>query len=681
MSPFPTLFSPLDVGDMRVKNRIFLSPMGTHLASERFGVTEALLAYYEARARGGAGYLTTECVLAAPNTRYGTYHNLGLFEDGHIDELAKLTARIHPYGAKIGVQLMHPSSAAAPDYNQGIRPIAPSPIEDRAARTMPRAASQEELEEIVRQFGQAAERAKAAGFDGVEVHCCHGHGLLGKFLSPLMNKRVDGYGGSVEGRLRLPLEVLAQIRARVGPGFPVMVRMSCTEGEPGGQSLMEARYIARRFQEAGASMLHVSYGALTSPWNTTAPSGAARAFNAERAAEIKSCVTIPVGFVGRITEPWAAELALERGQGDAVYLGRALLCDPEFPNKALAGAEETIRPCIGCNHCLSAVNSDRPIQCTMSPEAGHEAESPPPAPARPKRLLVLGGGPAGLAAAAYGAELGHAVTLAERSSRLGGQMYLAAFPPCKQDLALGTRYLIQRCQRAGVEIRLGQDLTPEQIAEAGFDGVILATGGAPVVPGFLAGARELVTAWDALEGSCVPGVNTVIVGGGLVGCETADFLLHPWNDLGPQSRKVTLLEMGDTVGTEERSSFRPLMIRRLLEKGCRIVTGAKVVEVQGDTVRYEKDGRLETLAGVDTVVSAVGVRPVRDLEAGLREAGIPVWVAGDASRPRDIASAVREGYLAAGWVSGRPPAAPFLRVEKGGKETLGGQLGGNCVPL
>lgn len=646
MNPYPALFSALTVGGMKVKNRIFLSPMGTHLAAKDFGVTEALLAYYEARAKGGAGFLTTECVLVSPHTRYGTFHNLALFEDGQVESLRLLPRRVHPYGAKIGVQLLHPSSAAAPAYNDGWTPIAPSPLESRSVGSMPREAAGEELARIVEEFGRAAGRAREAGFDAVELHCCHAHGLLGRFLSPLTNKRTDQYGGSVDGRLRLTLEVIAAVRAQAGADFPLIVRMSCTDGEPGGQSLMEARYIARRLEAAGVSMLHMSDGALSRPWTTTAPSGAPRAYNAERAAELKRCVNIPVGFVGRVREPWAAELALELGCGDAVYMGRALLCDPELPNKAMGGGADTIRPCIGCNQCLTAVNSDQTIRCAMNPEAGRETEAAAPISGR-RRLLVAGGGPAGLTAAACAAERGYEVTLREESDRLGGQMYLAAFPPCKQELAGGTRYLIERCRRAGVHIQCRAAAEAGQIAAEGWDAVVVATGGRPASPAFLRGARSLVSAWDVLAGLVCPGRNAVIVGGGLVGCETADFLLPPIQDLAPVSRRITLLEQGSAVGAEEKSAFRPLMVQRLLQKGCEVHTGARVVSAEGDAVQYERDGVLHRITGVETVISAVGVRPERGLAAGLEALGVPAVVIGDAAGAGSILAATREGWEAA----------------------------------
>lgn len=223
-------------------------------------------------------------------------------------------------------------------------------------------------------------------------------------------------------------------------------------------------------------------------------------------------------------------------------------------------------------------------------------------------------------------------------------MYLAAFPPCKQELARGTRYLVERCRRAGVHIQLNTAAEAGQIAGEGWDAVVVASGGHPAMPAFLQGADSLTSAWDVLAGQTCPGQNVVIVGGGLVGCETADFLLPPIQDLAPRSRRVALLEQGNTVGAEERSAFRPLMVQRLLQKGCKIHTGARVVSVEGDTVQYEQDGSLHTITGVDTVVSAVGTRPENGLAAGLKALGIPTWVIGDAAGSGTILAATREGW-------------------------------------
>lgn len=642
MERFGHLFSPITVGSMTVRNRIFMAPMSTHLADTEGRVTEELLAYYTARARGGAGYITIPSVLIEKLSRYGTYRNVGLFEDWQVENLKKLTDAVHVQGACIGAQLLHPAVAAPSSYNEGRQPVAASPVEARAYDELPRPLTVAEIRDYVRRFAEAAGRARAAGFDAVEIHSCHRHGLLGSFLSPLHNKRIDAYGGSVENRARMTVEVIRAVREQVGAEYPIIVRMSACDEEPGGQSLTEGMHIARLFEEAGASMIHLSDGSLDIPWKTTAPSGTPQGFNMDYAAKIRGAVHIPLGVVGRINEPWVGELLLEQGACDAVYVGRALICDPEFPNKARRDPA-SIRPCIGCLRCLAAANADRTFCCTVNPEAGRETMADAPWPAREKkRILVVGGGPGGLTAAAYAAERGHDVTLVERAGRLGGQMYLAAFPPCKQEIAKATAYMIRRAESAGAEILLNTEATLETVKKGGYDLVIVAAGSRNLLPKFLSGAAHLVTARDALEGNAPVGRNVVVVGGGPVGCETADYLIHPHLDLSARGRRVTLIEMDTVLAREERTSARPLLIARLLEKGCRILTGAKVLSVEGDQIVYEQDGVRQTLTGVDTVVSAAGFAYETGLAQELAAAGIAVYAITETSDIRIATSGAYE---------------------------------------
>lgn len=641
MDYFTHLFSPITIGSMKVKNRIFMAPVSTHLADDTGHVTPALLSYYEARAKGGVGYITVPSVLIEKLSRYGTYHNVGLFEDWQIDNLRQLTDRVHIYGAKIGAQLLHPAVAAPSSYNEGRQPVAASPVEARAYAELPRALTVAEIQSYVQLFAQAAGRAQAAGFDAVELHSCHRHGLLGSFLSPLHNKRIDAYGGNAEGRARFALETIQAVRQEVGPDFPIIVRMSACDEEPGGQSLTEGMYLARLFERAGASMIHLSDGSLDIPWKTTAPMGISQGFNSDYAAKIKSVLNIPLGVVGRINEPWVGDLMLERKVCDVVYMGRALLCDPDFPNKAQTGSSK-IRPCIGCLRCLATVNADQGFCCTINPEAGLEYLADNKTAAVPrKKILVVGGGPGGLTAAAYAAERGHDVTLMERNTHLGGQMYLAAFPPCKQEITKATRYMIQRAQDAGVKIQLGQEVTKEAALQGGYDMVIIAVGNENLLPGFLRGANQLVSARDALEGKVRVGQNVVIVGGGSVGCETADLLIHPHLDLGARSRRVTLIEMDSVLDREDHTSNRPLLIARLLEKGCNILTSAKVLSVSGDEICYEQNGQTHTISKVDTVISAAGFTYQTELQTQLEASGLPVQVVAQAA---NIQQATAEAY-------------------------------------
>lgn len=642
---FPLLFSPIQIGGMTVKNRIFMSAMSTGLCDGQNQVTREALAYYEARARGGAGFITSENVMVDRDSHYNIPNNMGLYEDSHIPGIRALAECVHRHGAKLALQLLHGGPAASARLNGGRQPCAASAIPLRNAGELPRAMTHGDIARFISNMGQAARRARQAGADAVEVHAAHRHGILGTFLSPLSNKRVDEYGGGVDGRLRLLLEVVGEIQKTAGADFPIVVRMSMTEFEPGGQSLLDAIYIARRLERAGVSLLNLSNGSLETYWKTVTPSGTPRGVYTELAQQVKAAVDIPVGVIGRNCEPWAAEQVLELGRVDVVYMGRALLCDPEFPNKARSGRTSQIRPCIGCTDCITHVHGPA-IRCTMNPYAGRETQTPGPAGGK-KRILVVGGGAAGLQAAATAARRGCRVTLMEGEEELGGQMRLAAVPIAKQDIAAGVRYLIGQAVEAGVEICRGTWADEEAVRRLAPDAVVIATGGQPVIPGFLRGAGQLVSAWDVLAGKVPVGRSVVVVGGGAVGCETAEFLIHPQNDRSPGGRQVTVIEMMDEIMKGDRSYARSLLVRRMQEKGCRIVTDAKVESVQGDRLTYSQGGERATLSGVDTVVCALGVRPDTRLAEAVEGLGIPAYLVGDAQKTGRIYEAVTGGEAAA----------------------------------
>lgn len=638
---FPRLFSPIEVGKMKVKNRIFMSAMNSALCDTDNRVTDKAIEYYSARARGGVGLITTENVMVDENSHYNIPNNMGLYNDEQIPGIRRLSDEAHRYGAKVALQLFHGGPAAVSSLNGGRQPIAASAIPLRNVGEMPRAMTLDEIHELTYKFGQAARRAREAGVDAVEIHAAHRHGVLGTFLSPLSNKRADEYGGNVEGRMKFLLEVIEQVRRDAGEDFPIIVRMSMTEFEPGGQSMMDAVYIARYLERAGVNLLNLSNGTLETYWKTVTPNGTPRGVNTELSQKLKETVKIPVGVIGRNCEPWAAEQALDLGRTDAVYMARALLCDPDFPEKARTGRLREICPCIGCTDCITHVHGSE-IRCTMNPYAGRETHIPSAADIR-KKVLVIGGGAAGLQAAATAAQRGHSVTLWEKDEKLGGQMLLAAVPIMKQDIVEGTKYLINKAADAGVDIRCGVEATAESISKENADAVIVATGGQPVVPGFLKGANQLVSAWDVLAGKVTTGRNIVVIGGGAVGCETAEFLIHPQNDRHPRGKRVTVIEMADDIMKGDRSYARSLLVRRMQEKGCIILTDSKVESVNGDRLVYSRNGEENTLTGIDTVVCALGVRPQNGLAEQIAKLGIPVYVAGDAEKTGRIYEAINSG--------------------------------------
>jgi 2,4-dienoyl-CoA reductase-like NADH-dependent reductase (Old Yellow Enzyme family)/thioredoxin reductase len=636
------LFRPIQIRHMDVKNRIVMSPAATNLASPHGGVTQSLINHYSLRARGGVGLIITEDATIGP--RY-LWRNLSLGEDRFIPEWSGLVEAVHSFGAKIAPQLAHPSFNARSALT-GVQPLAASPIPSRIHREIPKELTLNEIEKIIEEFGEAARRAREAGCDAVQIHCAHCYHLLGSFLSPLHNKRADLYGGDVEGRSRLPLEVIRRVRSVVGPDFPIMIRISAAEPEPGGRGIEETLYIAPLMVEAGVDAFLVSSGTTgNTPWITSPPMGSPLAPNAPLTEAVKRVVDVPIICVGRITNPWIAEQVLASGKADMVGMARALLADPEFPSKADRGDWHDIRPCVGDMACLVSLSLDKKVCCLINPDVGRDDAAPLVPAEAPKEVLVIGGGPAGLAAAGLAAKRGHRVTLMEKSPKLGGQLLMASVPPLKQELTQAVQYLVSQAVKAGVTLNVSNEATPEEVRRLKPDVVILATGGVPIVPKEISGSdgKNVVTAWDVLTGRALAGPQILVLGGGVVGCETADFLAHPVDDLRPGGNRVTVIEMLDNVALDERSSWRSLLIQRLRAKGVGIITGAKVVEIFPDGVKYIQAGLEKAIRGIDTIVVAMGTRPNDALVERLRDVSRHLLVVGDAKQPRRALEAIAEG--------------------------------------
>jgi 2,4-dienoyl-CoA reductase-like NADH-dependent reductase (Old Yellow Enzyme family)/pyruvate/2-oxoglutarate dehydrogenase complex dihydrolipoamide dehydrogenase (E3) component len=642
MRDLKLLFTPIRIAGMEVKNRIVMSPMSTNLGTPQGYVTPALIRYFTARARGGVGLIITGDVSIDPKGRYQE-RTLGLYDDHFIPAWKDLTRAVHSHGAKIGPQLIHPSFNAHSALT-GVQPVAASPIASRRFRELPRELRVDEIEKIIEEFADAALRVQEAGCDAVQLHCAHSHHLLGSFLSPLHNKRTDEFGGDIHGRLKLPLEVIRRIRAKVGPGFPILVRISGAEFEPGGRTLEETQYIAPFFVEAGADALNVS-GGTTNIGSVAPPMGSPTGIYAALAAAIKEVVKIPIISVGRILTPWVAEDILSSGKADLVAMGRTLLADPEFPRKAAAGDWEEIAPCVGDLHCLMSLYSDKTIACLVNAATGREEEMALVSTKSPKKILVVGGGPGGLEAARVAALRGHRVTLMEKSSKLGGQLLAASFPPTKQEFSCLIKYLASQAHKSGVKVELNKEATPEVIDEFHPDAVIIATGGLPQFPPKFCGIdrKHIVNSWDVLTGQVLPGQKVLVIGGGSTGCETADFLAHPFDDLSPKGNRVTIMEMLDDVCLDELSPRRSLLILRLRQKGVKIITRARVTDILEDGVIYLHNEETKTLRGIDTIVLATGTRPNNTLMEEIKGKAIPTYVIGDAKSPRNAVQAIAEG--------------------------------------
>ncbi len=641
---YPMLFSPIKVGTQEVKNRVFMPPVSTNLADHGY-VTDALVDHYTARAKGGVGLIITEVVTVEPTYTY-LPGDMCCYDDTFIPGWEKLAAAVHQYGAKIMPQLFHPAYMA---FNVPGTPrlIAPSFVGPSYAREAPRPITIDEIHELTHQFGDAAVRMLKAGVDGVEVHAAHAHGMLGGFLSPQYNKRTDEYGGSLDARMRFLLEVIAEIRERCGEDFIIDVRISGDEYTDGGLTLNDMIYVSRRLEKAGVDMIHVSGGTTIKRGSAIPAAGTKQASHAALSREIKKHVGIPVATVGRINEAWIAEELIEDGAADICMMGRANLCDAEFCNKAAAGRAEEVRPCIGCLRCLNGIMFGKPISCTVNPDVEHDEAGYEPA-AEKKSVLVVGAGPAGMEAAYIAAKRGHNVVLVDKQEEPGGQLRIASVPPAKQELARVIKYQFSRLAEAGVDVRMGVGLTAEDIQRdfAGYE-VVLSYGAEPIVPGFMTGFKQVMTADDLLAGRAFPGKKIVIVGGGSVGCETADYLAPLVNDLAPSNRDVTLIEMTKTLAANEGGAGRAVLVTRILDKGVHVLTEAKLTSVTEDTIAYEKDGEEHVIEGADTLVLALGYRPNTQLADALSEAGFTCHVVGDSKQCGNLRDAIEAAYALA----------------------------------
>lgn len=604
MNQYPNLFSPIKLGKTTVKNRIFMPPLSTNLADKGY-VTDALVEHYSNRAKGGVGLIITEVTTVEPTYTY-LPGDMSIYDDSYIPGWKKLVDAVHNYDTKIMSQLFHPAYMAFP-LPSTPQLIAPSNVGPYYAKSAPRAVTVEELQVIVRQFGEAARRFQQAGGDGVEIQAAHAHGLLGGFLTPLYNKRTDEYGGDINGRLRLTLEVIQEVRKLCGEDFLIDVRISGDEYSDGGLTLNDMIYVSKQLEKAGVDFIHVSGGNTIKRGSSMPAPGTSPAPHARASEEIKKHLHIPVSTVSRINEPWIAEELIANGKTDICMIGRANLCDSEFADKAYHGRTEDIRPCIGCGRCLTGIMFGKPIACTVNPSVeSDKIEKADEA----KKLLIIGGGPAGMEAAYIAKMRGHQVVLCEKTGELGGLLRIAAVPISKQDLSKVIKFMARRLANAGVEVRLNCEVTPELIEAEFKDYEIICTSGAkPKEIESFKCFKQTMTADDILSGKGFPGRKVVILGGGSVGCETADYLAPLINDMFPANRDVTIIEMTDALMTGEGGAAKSVLTQRLMRKGVKIELKSTITKVDETTIAYSKNGEEHIISDADTLVFAVGYAP------------------------------------------------------------------------
>ena len=641
MNLFPSLFSPIKIKSLELTNRAVMPPMGTNLGNLDGTVSEANLAYIKRRARGGAGLIITEIASVHPSGS-AIGNELGAYDDRFIPGLKKIVDAVHAAGSKIALQLHHAGRESLYLLQEG-KAIAPSAIRSLVFGLPPREITREEIQEIIAAFGASALRAREAGFDAVEVHGAHGY-LLTQFLSALSNKRDDEYGGSLINRSRFMVEVLQEVRRRVGPDFPVSLRLSVEECIKGGYTFEDIQPILPNLVKAGADILHASLGTHGSPGGiTSAPFEYQPGFNVWRAKKLKEAVGLPVIAVGRFTDPSLANEVIARGEADLVAFGRQYLADPDFLTKAREGRPEDIRKCIACNQgCIERlILGEGKIRCALNPETGQEIIYPQGPAAVRRNVWVVGSGPGGLTAAFEAARLGHKVTLFEKEEETGGQLRFASKAPFKDHYGAWASWLTIQAEKMGVILHTGTEVTESMISEGNPDVVILASGGEQVKPDIPGIDLPLVcNAWQVLGGAVASGKHAVVIGGGLIGMETADYLCQ-------KGTQVTLVEVLKRSPVLKITSHGYMLHTRLKEGGCRLLFNTAVKKIEESSVTVLIEGREQILSPVDQVITAVGLKPHNELKEILQARKIRHFIIGDALQPRRIIEATEEGARAA----------------------------------
>ena len=637
---FPHLFTPGKIGSLTLKNRIMKAPQSSGMSNMDGTVSERLVRYYRQQAAGGAGMIIVEYAYVDDIGAKSAHCHLGISNNEHIPGLAWLAENIREQGAVPAIQIEH----CGRQKFLGTQPIcAPSAIpwpklwDQYGVQAVPHVLTIEEIQDIVHAFGDAALRAKQAGFELVEIHGAHGY-LLTNFFSPTTNHRTDLYGGSLENRMSVYVEIVRDVRKKVGTDFPVTIRLSGTDYEPDGFPIEDTIELAKVLEKEGIDAFHISGGDHHTMIHQVSPMAIDVCHNVWAAEAIKKVVHVPVIASGSITLPEYAEEIIASGKGDFVGLGRPLWADPEWPLKAMEDRPEDIRPCIRCNEgCLERTFFNfKAITCAVNPTISREGELDLKPAAKPRKIAVVGGGPAGMEAARVCKLRGHEVTLFEEKE-LGGLLHEASVPEFKSDIRPLCKYLITQIEKLGIPVEHKKATAADL---AGYDAVICATGSRPILPGVPGIDKPgVMDALEVLNGARKPEGRIAVIGGGLVGTETA---LH----LAEQGMHTTLVEMLPKIMNGVAATDQLAYSERIAKADMEVCTGTRLVSIGDGEITVSDHTGTHTIPA-DSVIIAIGLKAQDSLYGELCAQGKEAYLVGDAVHPGKIFDAFHTAYRVA----------------------------------